>query len=138
MSDCRPLDADQAASYNPPSFARISGGQFTSVTTSPALFRLAARFDDVGFSDIVNIRNRVMELRAGGATVYQFEGGEPYMDTPDFIKEAISSALRENKTRYAPSSGIPELRRAIADKLQDRNRIPAREENVLVVNGGMQ
>src|SRR5437016_147423 len=79
MSDCRPLDADQAASYNPPSFARISGGQFTSVTTSPALFRLAARFDDVGFSDIVNIRNRVMELRAGGATVYQFEGGEPYM-----------------------------------------------------------
>ena len=79
-----------------------------------------------------------MELRAKGATVYQFEGGEPYRPTPDHIKEAISSAVRENKTRYAPSSGISELRRAIADKLQDRNRLPVGEENVIVVNGGMQ
>src|SRR5260221_2487138 len=79
-----------------------------------------------------------MELRSRGEQVYQFEGGEPYRATPDYIKEAISSALRKNKTRYAPSSGISELRRAIADKLQDRNRIPAGEENVLVVNGGMQ
>ena len=56
-----------------------------------------------------------MELRAGGATVYQFEGGEPYVFTPDYIKEAMTRALAENKTRYAPSSGIPELRAAIAD-----------------------
>src|ERR1041385_2603291 len=101
-------------------------------------FRLAARFDEVGFSDIVNIRNRVMELRANGAAVYQFEGGEPYRPTPDYIKDAIHTALKENKTRYAPSSGVPELRRAIADKLKDRNRIDASEENVIVVNGGMQ
>ena len=101
-------------------------------------FRLAARFDEVGFSDIVQIRNRVMELRSQGAAVYQFEGGEPYRPTPDYIKAAVNSALQENKTRYAPSSGIPELRRAIADKLQDRNRIAASDENVIVVNGGMQ
>ncbi len=105
---------------------------------SAAGFRLATRLDEVGFSDIVQIRNRVMELRARGATVYQFEGGEPYRSTPDYVKEAVNSALRENKTRYAPSSGIPELRRAIADKLRDRNRIAASEENVIVVNGGMQ
>ncbi|MDX6575184.1 MAG: aspartate aminotransferase [Blastocatellia bacterium] len=79
-----------------------------------------------------------MELRASGTTVHQFEGGEPYRFTPDYIKEAVGTALRENKTRYAPSSGIPELRRAIADKLRSRNRIPASEENVIVVNGGMQ
>ena len=105
---------------------------------SAAGFRLAARLDEVGFSDIVNIRNRVMELRGQGATVFQFEGGEPYRSTPDYIKHAIQSALRENKTRYAPSSGIPELRRAIADKLRKRNRIEANEEDVIVVNGGMQ
>ena len=105
---------------------------------SAAGFRLATRLDEVGFSDIVQIRNRVMDLRAKGAMVYQFEGGEPYRSTPDYVKEAVNSALRENKTRYAPSSGIPELRRAIAKKLQDRNRIAASEENVIVVNGGMQ
>ncbi|HKP37672.1 MAG TPA: aminotransferase class I/II-fold pyridoxal phosphate-dependent enzyme [Pyrinomonadaceae bacterium] len=101
-------------------------------------FRLAARFDEVGFSDIVNIRNRVMELRAQGNSVYQFEGGEPFLPTPDHIKAAITQALTENKTRYAASSGIPELRAAIADKLANRNQIPVKSENVLVVNGGMQ
>ena len=101
-------------------------------------FHLAARFDEVGFSDIVQIRNRVMELRAQGTSVYRFEGGEPYRPTPDYIKAAVNSALQENKTRYTPSSGIAELRRAIADKLQERNRIAANEKNVIVVNGGMQ
>ena len=103
-----------------------------------SLFRLATRLDEVGFSDIVLIRNRIMELRAQGATVYQFEGGEPYRETPDYIKAGMSAALRENKTRYAPSSGIPQLRRAIVKKLRERNRIPADEVNVIVVHGGMQ
>ena len=108
------------------------------MTTSPTALRLAVRLHDVGFSDIVKIRNRVMELRARGAKVHQFEGGEPFMFTPDPIKEAMKRALDENKTRYAPSSGIPELRAAIAEKLRTKNRIPARESDVIVLNGGMQ
>jgi aspartate aminotransferase len=108
------------------------------VPASATRFRLAKRLDEVGFSDIVQIRNRVMELRAQGATVYQFEGGEPYRPTPDYVKAAISSALQENKTRYAPSSGISELRQAIADKLKDHNRIAVNRESIIVVNGGMQ
>ncbi len=79
-----------------------------------------------------------MKLRAQGATVYQFEGGEPYMHTPEHIKEAMKRALDENKTRYAPSSGIPELRAAIADKLRTKNNIPAQAADVVVMNGGMQ
>jgi aspartate/methionine/tyrosine aminotransferase len=108
------------------------------VSTSQTAHRLAARLDDVGFSDIVNIRNKIMALRAEGATVYQFEGGEPYSNTPDHIKEAMTLALEQNKTRYAPSSGIQELRAAIADKVREHNRIKARDEDVIVVNGGMQ
>ncbi|PYT03062.1 MAG: aspartate aminotransferase [Acidobacteria bacterium] len=79
-----------------------------------------------------------MELRARGASVYQFEGGEPFLNTPDQIKEAMARALGDNKTRYAPSSGIAELRAAIAAKLRERNRINAREADVIVLNGGMQ
>jgi aspartate aminotransferase len=108
------------------------------VSSPKTLLRLAARLDDVGFSDIVKIRNKIMKLRAAGSSVYQFEGGEPYSETPDYIKEAMTRALLENKTRYAPSSGLAELRAAIADKLRERNRIPASEENVIVLNGGMQ
>jgi aspartate aminotransferase len=79
-----------------------------------------------------------MELRAQGATVYQFEGGEPFMPTPEPIKEAMKRALDDNQTRYAPSSGIAELREAIAEKLRNRNRIPAQAKDLIVVNGGMQ
>ncbi|MGI9064997.1 MAG: pyridoxal phosphate-dependent aminotransferase [Pyrinomonadaceae bacterium] len=108
------------------------------MTTSPTVYRLASRLDHIGFSDIVNIRNRIMKLREQGASVYQFEGGEPYMNTPEFVKQAMVRALAENKTRYAPSSGLPELRAAIADKLRTKNNIPAQPGEVIVLNGGMQ
>ena len=108
------------------------------MSTAPSVQRLAARLDAVGFSDIVKIRNRIMELRAAGATVYQFEGGEPFLDTPEHVKEAMTRALAENRTRYAPSSGIQELRDALAEKLRTRNRIPADAKDVIVQNGGMQ
>jgi len=113
--------------------------QFNKVSTaSSAAFRLAARLDGVGFSDIVKIRNRIMELRAAGATVYQFEGGEPFLNTPDAVKEAMTRALAENRTLYAPSSGIAELRAVVAEKLRERNQIPAQDKDVIVLNGGMQ
>lgn len=108
------------------------------MTTSPTVFRLASRLDEVGFSDIVKIRNKVMALRAQGAAVYQFEGGEPFMATPDAIKEALKRAVDENKTRYAPSSGIPELRAALVTKVREKNGIPAGETDVIILNGGMQ
>ena len=108
------------------------------MSTTASTFRLAARFDGVGFSDIVKIRNRIMQLRAEGASVYQFEGGEPFLNTPDPIKAATTRALAENKTRYAPSSGIAELRAALAEKLRTRNRLPVRDEDVIVLTGGMQ
>lgn len=108
------------------------------MSTSASVFRLAQRLEGVGFSDIVKIRNKVMELRAQGASVHQFEGGEPFLTTPEPIKEAMTRALAENRTRYAPSSGIPELRAAIAEKLRERNQIDAKESDVVVLNGGMQ
>src|ERR1041384_3717938 len=114
---------------------KIGRKRIQTVTTSPTVLRLPSRLEQVGFSDIVKLRNRVMALRKEGATVYQFEGGEPFMPTPDSIKEAMKRALDENQTRYAPSSGIPELREAIAETLRTRNRIPAQSENVIVVNG---
>jgi aspartate aminotransferase len=124
--------------YNPRLLNQADGGLPRTVSTSPSVFRLSRRLDGVGFSDIVRIRNKVMGLRAQGAAVYQFEGGEPFLNTPEPIKEAMTRALAENRTRYAPSSGIPELRAAVAAKLQERNRVPAREEDVIVLNGGMQ
>jgi aspartate aminotransferase len=107
------------------------------VTSEGSFPRVARRFDSVGFSEIVQVRNRVLALLAAGHTVWRFEGGEPYMPTPQPIKDAMAAALAKNETRYAPSSGVPELRRAIVEKVRQKNGIPADDESPIVVNGGM-
>lgn len=99
--------------------------------------RTARRFESVGFSEIVVVRNRVMDLLAAGQKVWRFEGGEPWMNTPETVKAAMSAALARHQTRYAPSSGIPELRAAILEKVRTRNGIPADAESPIVVSGGM-
>ena len=106
--------------------------------TDASFPRPARRFETVGFSEIVRVRNRVMELLAAGQKVWRFEGGEPWMNTPEPVKAAMGAALERNQTRYAPSSGIPELRQAILAKVRQQNGIPCDDENVIVVNGGMQ
>lgn len=100
--------------------------------------RLAKRLDEVGFSDIVQIRNKVMSMRAEGVQVHSLHGGEPYFETPDAIKYAAISALVENQTHYAPSSGLLPLRKALAAKLKIRNRIDASTDEVIVTVGGSQ
>lgn len=101
-----------------------------------AAMRLAKRVEAVGFSEIVNIRNRILELRASGQKVHPFHGGEPFFETPDRIKYALMRATFENQTRYAPSSGMESLRVAIAEKLRDRNHLAASPQNVIVTAGG--
>ncbi len=98
--------------------------------------RIAKRLDEVEFSEIVQVRNRVIELCAAGEVVHGFHGGEPFFETPDPVKHAMTRALVENKTRYAPSSGIELLRAALANKLTHKNHIPTDIDHVLVTAGG--
>jgi len=104
--------------------------------TKRSALRVAKRLDEVGFSDIVQIRNKVLDLRASGQTVHAFHGGEPFFDTPETIKYALMKALVENKTRYAPSSGIEPLRVALAKKLREKNNILADKDQVIITAGG--
>jgi aspartate/methionine/tyrosine aminotransferase len=117
--------------------SRLTGqGERMATSARESALRVAKRLDEVGFSDIVVIRNKVMELRAAGQTVHAFHGGEPFFETPDAIKQALYAATEENKTRYAPSSGIAPLRAALVDKLRERNGIEATADEVLITVGG--
>ena len=108
------------------------------MTTKVSGLRLAKRLDEVGFSDIVQIRNKVMALRTAGEKVHMLHGGEPYFETPDPIKFAAVRALVENQTHYAPSSGIQPLREALAAKLAAKNNIPTSPDQVIATVGGSQ
>ena len=100
--------------------------------------RLARRLDEVGFSDIVQMRNKVMAMRAEGVQVYSLHGGEPFFETRDEIKFAAVKALVQNQTHYAPSSGILPLRQALVEKLARKNGIEVTTDEVLVAAGGSQ
>jgi aspartate/methionine/tyrosine aminotransferase len=96
----------------------------------------AARGELLGFSDIVKIRNRVLEMRGRGQRVLQLEGGEPFMPTPEFVKDAMRRALDANQTRYAASSGIAELLEALRAKLARKNAIEVSTGDIIVTSGG--
>jgi aspartate/methionine/tyrosine aminotransferase len=100
--------------------------------------RLAKRLDEVGFSDIVQIRNKVLAMRAEGIHVHPLHGGEPYFETPDEIKFAAVRALVENQTHYAPSSGLLPLRNILVEKLARKNGIHATADEVIVTAGASQ
>lgn len=77
-------------------------------------------------------------MRRAGADVISFAAGEPDFGTPSVIAEAGIQAIKEGFTRYTPSSGIPELKQAIAEKLCSENGIEADPANIVVSAGAKQ
>ena len=108
------------------------------MATKQSGIRLAKRLDEVGFSNIVQIRDKVMELRAGGLQVHMMHGGEPFFETPGAIKYAAIEALVQNETHYAPSSGLLPLRKALVEKLAAKNDLHVSADDVIATVGGSQ
>ncbi|VVM07968.1 aspartate aminotransferase [Methylacidimicrobium cyclopophantes] len=69
----------------------------------------------------LSLGSKAKSLRAKGVDIVNLGSGEPDFDTPEFIKAAAMGSLDAGFTKYTPSSGIPELREAIADKLEADN-----------------
>jgi aspartate aminotransferase len=99
----------------------------------------AQRFQSVGFSPIVRIRNTALALEAKGEPVIRLEGGEPYPPTPVWVVEALANAARDGHTRYPNSDGIPPLRRRLLERVIVRNGFTAATlESILVTCGAAQ
>ncbi len=75
---------------------------------------------------------KAKKLKADGVDVCGFGAGEPDIDTPPHIKEAAIQALQAGFTKYTPSSGTPELRAAIAEKLRIENGLDYKPSQIIV------
>jgi aspartate/methionine/tyrosine aminotransferase len=75
-------------------------------------------------------------LRQQGVDVVDFGPGEPDFDTPLHIRQAAIRALEQGFTHYAPSRGFPELRQAIARKLERENGLHYDPATEIVVTPG--
>jgi aspartate aminotransferase len=83
----------------------------------------------------LSIDAKAKAMKAEGIDVCGFGAGEPDFDTPDHIKQAAIAALQSGFTKYTPSSGIPELRQAIAEKLAADNGVNYKATQIIVSNG---
>jgi aspartate aminotransferase len=94
--------------------------------------------DQISLGKIVQVREQLLAAQAKGARVFRFESGDPSFDVAPHVLDAISAAGKAGKTHYVPNNGIPELRRALAEKLHRVNGVTGiTPADVFVTNGAM-
>jgi aspartate aminotransferase len=97
---------------------------------------LAKRITGIQPSVTLAIAAMAKAMQQDGQDVCSFSAGEPDFDTPLHIKAAAKQALDCGKTKYGAAAGEPQLREAIANKLQRDNNLKYSAANILVTNGG--
>jgi aspartate aminotransferase len=94
--------------------------------------KVSKRAQSVPPSATMAVDTKAKELKAKGVDVVGFGAGEPDFDTPMYIKEAAIAAIKAGKTKYTATPGIPELRKAIAEKLLKENNLKYTPEQIIV------
>jgi len=100
--------------------------------------KLADRVQNISLSGIRVVSEKVRLLEKKGEKVFRFDMGRPDFDTPAYIKEAAKKAIQEGFVYYTTSSGIKELREAIAQKLYKDNNMEVNPDTELIVTVGAQ
>ncbi|WP_114009532.1 pyridoxal phosphate-dependent aminotransferase [Cohaesibacter intestini] len=97
---------------------------------------IAEQLSRVQPSATIAVTNKARELKAAGRDVIGLGAGEPDFDTPDNIKKAAIDAITRGETKYTAVDGIPELKKAIADKFKRENGIDYDPGQCFVAPGG--
>ncbi|MCJ7760296.1 aminotransferase class I/II-fold pyridoxal phosphate-dependent enzyme, partial [Candidatus Bathyarchaeota archaeon] len=84
----------------------------------------------------LSITATAKQLKREGRDVVSFGAGEPDFPTPQNIKMAAIKAINDNFTYYTPTSGVEELRKALADKLRNFNNLAYDPWQIVVSCGG--
>jgi aspartate aminotransferase len=107
--------------------------------SNPRDRRVSRRIGAIAESATLKVDAKAKALKAEGRPVIGFGAGEPDFATPDYIVEAAVEACRDPKNhRYTPAGGLPELKKAIAEKTRRDSGLEVEPAQVLVTNGGKQ
>lgn len=74
-------------------------------------------------------------LKADGKDVVELEIGDSPFPTPSVAVEAAAKAIRDGHTRYGPSLGLPEYRKAVAEYVNHEYALGVTSENVVAGQG---
>jgi aspartate aminotransferase len=97
--------------------------------------QLSSRANSLTPSLSLSVDSKAKAMKSEGIDVCGFGAGEPDFDTPEHIKAAAIAALEAGFTKYTPSSGIPELRQAISEKLEKDNGLSYKPSQIIVSTG---
>jgi len=100
--------------------------------------QLSDRLQRLAPSATLAMSQKSSEMKAQGIDVINMSVGEPDFNTPDHIKQAAKLAIDENYSKYSPVPGYPDLRQAIARKLERENKLHYTPAEILVSNGAKQ
>ena len=78
---------------------------------------------------------KVFDLAAKIKNPLNLSIGQPDFPLPQPVEEAMIQAIRDKKTGYTPTTGLVELRQAIADRLLREKQVKVSPENVIVSTG---
>lgn len=95
----------------------------------------APRIQLLSESTTIAISSLARDLKAQGKDILSFSAGEPDFDTPKPIRDEAIRALNSGFTHYTAVGGIPELRKAICEKLERENDLHYDPSEVIVSNG---
>lgn len=87
-------------------------------------------------SATMSITSKAKAMKAAGEDVCSLCAGEPDFDTPEHIKQAAIEALNSGETKYTPASGMPALKKVIANKFINDNNIQTTPEQIVIAPGG--
>lgn len=97
--------------------------------------KFAKRLQQIQPSTTLEIAARANALKTAGHSVISFAAGEPEFAPPEHLKENTVLAIQKGYTHYLPSQGLPELRKAIAQKYQQELNLPYQADEVIVSLG---
>lgn len=118
----------------------FSGGRDSIANMTMADWQtLSERINRVAPSATLAVDSKAKAMKAEGIDVIGFGAGEPNFPTPAAIVAAAAEAVQDPKNyRYTPTAGLPELRKAIADKTLRDSGYGVDPNQVIVTNGGKQ
>lgn len=99
---------------------------------------IASRLAAVKPSASMAVSQAAQEMAARGIDVCNLGLGEPDFPPPAHITEAAFRAARAGRMLYTAPPGMPELRRAVADKFRRENRLDYAMDEITVANGAKQ
>lgn len=84
----------------------------------------------------VSIFDIASELERKGKKIMHMEIGKPNFDTPDAIKEAAITAIKEGNVHYTPPAGIYDLREAITNRTKKKYGLEYNPLNEALITAG--